>query len=134
VPKLREHLKIPLMVTGGFRTASAMGRAVEEDNIDMVGLGRPFCVDTEVATRLLSGEITTINDMSDSTRIGRGLLSPTSPISFLRDLNAWGELGWYYEQIYRLADGKDPDYDLTGFKALMAFDKTEAANAKALVR
>ena len=134
VPHLREHLKIPLMVTGGFRTASAMGRAVEEDNIDMVGLARPFCVDTDVGTRLLNGEISKINDMSENTRIGRGLLSPTSPISFLRDLNAWGELGWYYEQIYRLADGKDPDYDLTGFKALMAFDKTEAATAKAIAR
>ncbi len=134
VPKLREKLTIPIMVTGGFRTASAMARAIDEDQIDMVGLGRPFCVDPEVGTRLLSGEITQTNDMVESTRIGRGLLSPTSPISFLRDLNAWGELGWYYEQIYRLADGKEPDFDLTGFKALLSFDKTESATAKALVR
>ena len=134
VPHLRENVKIPIMVTGGFRTASAMARAVEEDNIDMVGLARPFCTDPDVAERLLTGEITEIKDWSEQIKIGRGLLSPTSPISFLRDLNAWGELGWYYEQIYHLADGNNPDYDLSGFKALLAFDKTEAKTAKALVR
>ena len=134
VPKLRESVKIPVMVTGGFRTSSAMARAVEKDDIDMVGLARPFCTDIDVAERLLTGEINEVKDFSDQIRIGRGLLSPTSPISFLRDLNAWGELGWYYEQIYRIADGHEPDYDLSGFKALMAYDKTEARTAKALVR
>ena len=34
----------------------------------------------------------------------------------------------------RLADGQEPDMELSGFKALMAFDKTESATAKALVR
>lgn len=134
VPQLRKSVTIPIMVTGGFRTVSAMGRAVEEDAVDMVGLGRPFCTDPDIAERLLSGETVQIRDCSDDIRIGKGLLSPTSPISFLRDLNAWGELGWYYEQIYRLADGADPDFDLSGFRALLAFDKTEAAAAKAVVR
>ncbi len=134
VPKLRECVTIPVMVTGGFRTTSAMGRAIEEDEIDMIGLARPFCTDVDIAERLLTGEVKEIKDWSDQIRIGRGLLSPTSPISFLRDLNAWGELGWYYEQIYRIADGHEPDFDLSGFKALMAFDKTEGKTAKALVR
>ncbi len=132
VPKMRESVTIPIMVTGGFRTTSSMARAVEEDGVDMIGLGRPFCVDPEIASKLLSGEINTIDDRAETTRIGRGLLSPTSPIGFLRDLNAWGELGWYYEQIYRIADGKDPDFLLSGFKALLAYDKTESATAKAL--
>ncbi|MEE9314609.1 MAG: NADH:flavin oxidoreductase/NADH oxidase family protein [Rhizobiaceae bacterium] len=134
VPKLRECVTIPVMVTGGFRTASAMGRAIEEDEIDMIGLARPFCTDIDIAERLLTGEVKEIKEWQDKIRIGRGLLSPTSPISFLRDLNAWGELGWYYEQIYRIADGQQPDFDLSGFKALMAFDKTEAKTAKLLVR
>lgn len=134
VPKLRKNVTIPVMVTGGFRTTSAMGRAIEEDQIDMIGLARPFCTDIDIAERLLSGEVSEIKDWQEKIRIGRGLLSPTSPISFLRDLNAWGELGWYYEQIYRIADGHEPDFDLSGFKALMAFDRTEGKAAKALVR
>jgi len=134
VPQMRESVKIPIMVTGGFRSTSSMARAIEEDGVDMVGMGRPFCVDPEIAGKMLSGEITLVDDLSDTTRIGRGLLSPTSPISFLRDLNAWGELGWYYEQIYRLADGKDPELGLSGFKALLSYDKTESATAKALIR
>ena len=134
VPQLRQSVTIPVMVTGGFRSTAAMARAITADGIDMVGLARPFCTDINIAAQLLNGEVSQIKDWSDQIRIGRGLLSPTSPISFLRDLNAWGELGWYYEQIYRIADGLEPDYDLSGFKALLAFDKTEGRAAKALVR
>lgn len=134
VPKLRESVSIPVMVTGGFRSASAMGRAVDEDGVDMIGLGRPFCTNPDIAGELLSGETKVIKDWGDHIRIGKGLLSPRSPIGFLRDLNAWGELGWYYEQIYRLADGQEPDFDISGFKALMAYDSTEGKTAKALIR
>lgn len=134
VPHMRKHVDIPIMVTGGFRTIGAMAKAIEADGVDMIGLGRPYCTDPDIGERLLSGEVTQIKDWGDHIRIGKGLLSPKSPISFLRDLNAWGELGWYYEQIYHLADGNEPDFNLSGFKALLAFDKTEAKAAKALVR
>ena len=111
-----------------------MGRAGDEDGVDMIGLGRPFCTNPDIAGELLSGEAKVIKDWGDHIRIGKGLLSPRSPIGFLRDLNAWGELGWYYEQIYRLADGQEPDFDISGFKALMAYDSTEGKTAKALIR
>ncbi len=134
VPMMRENVSIPIMVTGGFRTVDAMARAVDEDGVDIVGLGRPFCIDTRVADRILSGEITEIPDLTEDTRVGRGLLGPTSPISFLRDLNAWSELFWYYAQMDRLAELQEPDLEMSGFKALMMVDKAEAKAAKALVR
>ena len=78
----------------GNRAVSAphplWARAIEEDEIDMIGLARPFCTDIDIAERLLTGEVSEIKDWSDQIRIGRGLLSPTSPISFLRESKRLG--------------------------------------------
>lgn len=133
VPKLRARTKVPVMVTGGFRSRTAMEQAVEKDSVDIIGLGRPLVLDPDGARKLLSGEVNTLSSRDD-LRIGSGLLGPRSPISFLRDLNAWGSLGWYYEHIYSLADGKKPDTSLTPFRALLLYDKTEGRTAKALIR
>ncbi len=134
VPKLRAKVSIPVMVTGGFRTVDAMEQAVAEDGVDMIGLGRPLVIDPDGAKKILSGEVTSLFSRDDDLVIGGGLLSPRSPISFLRDLNAWGSLGWYYEHIYSLADGKKPNLSLSAFRALLAYDRTEGKTAKALIR
>lgn len=134
VPKLRASVKIPVMVTGGFRSSKAMISAIEQDGVDMIGLGRPLVMDPDGAGKILSGELDHLESRDDDLKIGSGLLGPASPISFLRDLNAWGSLGWYYEHIYSLADGKDPDLSLSPFRALLAFDSTEAKAAKAVIR
>ena len=135
VPKLRASTNVPVMVTGGFRSAQAMADAIANDGIDMVGLGRPLVSDPEGAGKLLNGTMQRLETREDADLvIGKGLLGPTSPISFLRDLNAWGALGWYYEHIYSIADGKEPDLSLSPFKALLAYDKTEAKAAKAVIR
>ena len=134
VPKLRAKISIPVMVTGGFRSVAAMQSAIANDGVDMIGLGRPMVIDPDAAAKILSGQTTKLFSRDDDLVIGGGLLSPRSPISFLRDLNAWGSLGWYYEHIYSLADGKKPDLNLSAFKALLAYDKTEGKTAKALIR
>lgn len=134
VPKLRAKVSIPVMVTGGFRSLSAMESALANDGVDMIGLGRPLVIDPDGARKILSGEVTRLFSRDDDLIIGSGLLSPRSPIGFLRDLNAWGSLGWYYEHIYSLADGKKPDLSLSAFRALLSYDRTEGKTAKALVR
>jgi 2,4-dienoyl-CoA reductase-like NADH-dependent reductase (Old Yellow Enzyme family) len=134
VPKLRAKVTIPVMVTGGFRSVGAMDRAVSKDGVDFVGLGRPIILDPDVPGKILSGTLTTLFSRDDDLVVGTGLLGPRSPISFLRDLNAWGSLGWYYEHIYSLADGKVPDVRLSPFRALLAYDRTEGRTAKALIR
>lgn len=133
VPKLRSRVSMPVMVTGGFRSRAAMESAIEKDGVDFIGLGRPLILDPEAARKLLDGTVTTLFSRDDLV-IGTGLLGPRSPISFLRDLNAWGSLGWYYEHLYSLADGKEPDRSLSPFQALLRYDRTESRTAKALIR
>ncbi len=43
----------PVMVTGGFRTASALNAAFASGVIDMAGIARPMVMDVNVANRLL---------------------------------------------------------------------------------
>ena len=134
VPELRAEVTIPVMVTGGFRSVAGMLDAVRHDGVDMIGIGRPMVIDPGVAAKVLSGEAENLFSRDEDLVVGSGLLGPRSPISFLRDLNAWGSLGWYYNHIYSLADGKQPNLKLSGFAALLAYDRTEAKAAKALVR
>lgn len=132
VPMLRARTKVPVMVTGGFRTVEAMEQAIAEDGVDVIGLGRPMVLNPDVANDLLSGRLERVESRDDDLVIGRGLLGPNSPISFLRDLNAWGSLGWYYEHIYNLADGKMLDRSLSPLVALLRYDRTEGRTARAV--
>ena len=76
----------------------------------MVGLGRPLVIDPDgAAQNSVRRSDAVLFSRDDDLVIGNGLLGPRSPICFLRDLNAWGSLGWYYEHMYSLADGKKPD-------------------------
>lgn len=54
---IKEALSIPLMVTGGFRSASVMNDAIESGQTDLIGMGRPFITEPGFAAKLLSGEI-----------------------------------------------------------------------------
>lgn len=134
VPRMRASVNLPVMVTGGFRTVAAMENALQSDGVDMIGLGRPLVLNPDAPKQILSGEIDHLVSRDEDLVIGNGLLGPKSPIGFLRDLNAWGALGWYYEHIYALADGKEPDTTLSPFKALLSYDSTEGKTAKALIR
>ena len=53
--KFANLIKIPLMVTGGFRSRSAMRQALESGAVDLIGLGRSLCYFPDGAKRLLGG-------------------------------------------------------------------------------
>ena len=53
---IRQELPIPIMVTGGLRRREVMNHVLETGGADMIGLGRPLCVDADGPNRLLNGE------------------------------------------------------------------------------
>jgi 2,4-dienoyl-CoA reductase-like NADH-dependent reductase (Old Yellow Enzyme family) len=108
--RIRTVARMPLMVTGGFRTRAGMEAAVTAGDCDLIGLARPLCLDPDFPRRLLSGEVTEAAAVEKTLVLReRGVLSPSSPLLLLRLLNVLGAQGWYYHQIFRLADGLDPD-------------------------
>ncbi len=131
---IRAATTMPLMVTGGFRSLAGMNAALADGAMDVVGVGRPFCVDPAAGSALLSGAATTIPAPEKSLRIGPGLLGPASPLAMLRALNGWGQQGWFCLQIMRMADGRAPDPKLGVFRAFQDYQKNEAATAAAMAR
>jgi 2,4-dienoyl-CoA reductase-like NADH-dependent reductase (Old Yellow Enzyme family) len=132
-PQIRASLtRAKLMVTGGFRTAAGMADAVANDGVDLVGLGRPLCVDTAAPGKLLHGEMTSLDRWEDQLRVGPGWLGPKSPITLMKVVNGFGMQSWYYEQLKALADSGHAKPRLGLLAALIASQRSDAAAAKAL--
>jgi 2,4-dienoyl-CoA reductase-like NADH-dependent reductase (Old Yellow Enzyme family) len=126
--------KMPLMVTGGFRSAQGMGEALSGGDVDMIGLARPLCVDPNFPAKIMSGELQEAPDVETGLRIGPGIFGPNSPFAMIKAINGFARIGWYYEQIYRLADGLEPDLSMSALRALLAYEKTEKSKARKLLR
>jgi len=54
--QVRKHVQCPLMVTGGFRTASGMAESVDTGAVDVVGLARALALVPDAPARILGGE------------------------------------------------------------------------------
>jgi 2,4-dienoyl-CoA reductase-like NADH-dependent reductase (Old Yellow Enzyme family) len=132
---IRKVARMPLMITGGFRARAAMEAAIAEGDCDVIGLGRPLCTEPDLPRRLLSGAAAGAVRWEDSLRVAaRGWLSPSSPFLPARVLNVLGSQGWYYQQIFRLADEGAPDTGLGLLAAGWAYLKDEVAAARRLHR
>ena len=98
--------KIPLMVTGGFRSRLTMVEALAEGELDMIGLARPLCADADIPRFLISGEISYAPAYEEDLKLGDGWLGPASKNAFLRAINVQGEVAWFYQQMLQLAQLK----------------------------
>jgi 2,4-dienoyl-CoA reductase-like NADH-dependent reductase (Old Yellow Enzyme family) len=122
---IREVARMPLMVTGGFRSRAAMAAALERD-CDVIGLGRPLCWQPDFPRRLLAGEVDHIERVEDRLRFAdSGWRSPTSPYTAARALNAFGAQAWYYCQLFRLADGRPADLERGMLGSLVEYLREE---------
>ncbi len=117
--QMRAEVKVPLMVTGGFRSANAMAAAVADDGIALVGLGRPLCFDLDSVNQLLAGKRDSLDRWEHQLRLGPGWLGPHSPLSLIKVLNGFGATYWYYQQFRRIGAGQLPDPGLSVFLALI---------------
>ncbi len=106
--KVRQHISTPLMVTGGFRTLAAMGNALNSGAMDIVGLGRPLCIEPDAPLRLLAGEETRHRVKMISTGIKQV------------DDMALMEVMWYVRQLHRMSRGENPKPNESALWSLLA--------------
>lgn len=132
---IRKVARMPLMVTGGFRTAAGMELALQGGDVDVIGIARPLCTHTDVPKQLLSGAMQETPAYEKQLVMAKtGLLSPTSPVLLLKLINVLGGQGWYYHQLYRLADGKPPRLGLGVFGSFLRYWVAELGTAMRLRR
>jgi 2,4-dienoyl-CoA reductase-like NADH-dependent reductase (Old Yellow Enzyme family) len=128
---IREVARMPLMVTGGFRTRAGMEAALVAEECDMIGMGRPFCWQPDFPRRLLDRAIEGVERIENRLHIrARGFLSPGSRIVPIKMLNTFGAMSWFYCQIFRLAGGKAPDIDRGILSTLREYLADEIATAR----
>lgn len=107
IKKARQITDKPLMLTGGFRSVKVMEDALAEGAMDIIGLGRPFCLYPNLA-----------QDIFDAKESRFEAPVPTIGIELL-DKMGGVELPWYELQIQRLGKGKQPKPNLAGIWAFL---------------
>lgn len=123
--------KMPLMVTGGFRTAAGMNDALASGEADLIGLGRPLCVDVDAPAAMIAGNLLELPKWEKTLRIGPGIFGPNSSIGLFKALNGFGMQGWYYSQLRRIADGQEPNRKLGVLSAFLKMQGIDSKMAKA---
>jgi 2,4-dienoyl-CoA reductase-like NADH-dependent reductase (Old Yellow Enzyme family) len=105
--KVRATVKVPLMVTGGFRTVDGMNAALRSGALDVVGLARLLVIDPDAPTALLQGR--------DSARQVRTI---KTGLKFVDRMGIM-EVLWYERQLKRMARGLEPRPEEGGLSAFL---------------
>ncbi|MCU6497053.1 NADH:flavin oxidoreductase/NADH oxidase family protein [Rugamonas sp. A1-17] len=105
--KVRATVRVPLMVTGGFRSAGGMDAALRSGAVDMVGVARLMVIDPDAPAALLQGR--------DSGRQVRPIKTGIKQIDSLGVM----EVLWYEQQIKRIAAGGEPRPNESGLWAFV---------------
>ncbi|MBJ9750773.1 NADH:flavin oxidoreductase/NADH oxidase family protein [Burkholderia cepacia] len=105
--KVRAAVTVPLMVTGGFRTAAGMNAALESGAVDIVGLGRLLAIDPDAPISLLQGR--------DSTQTVRPIKTGIKAVDRMGIM----EVLWYERQLKRIAKGREPRPKESGLSAFL---------------
>ncbi|WP_428263131.1 NADH:flavin oxidoreductase/NADH oxidase family protein [Haliangium sp.] len=104
--QVRARTRVPLMVTGGFRTAAGMVDALAGAT-DVIGMARPLAIEPDLPARLLAGEADAARPISLSTGIKKvdGMLQPM----------------WYQVQLDRMGRGLEPAPRLSRWYAVLRY-------------
>jgi len=105
--KVRARTQVPLMVTGGFRTAEGMNAALRSGSLDIVGLARLLAIDPDAPASLLQGR--------DSTQRVRPITTGIKPVDRMGIM----EVLWYTRQLKRIAKGGNPRPNESGLTAFL---------------
>jgi 2,4-dienoyl-CoA reductase-like NADH-dependent reductase (Old Yellow Enzyme family) len=105
--KVRAAVQVPLMVTGGFRSAAGMEAALRSGAVDIVGIARLMAIDPDAPASLLNG----LNSKQQVRPIKTGIK--------LIDRLGLMEVLWYTLQVKRIAAGVEPRPHESGLWALV---------------
>lgn len=109
IVKARKVTNAPLLLTGGFRTLEVMAKAIENKELDFVGIARPFAVNPFLAKELIEGKITEIRGGNVDTGIG-----------FI-DKMGFMDTTWHAENMKIMGKGKMPNPKLSPLKVFFKF-------------
>ena len=98
IEKARKITTTPLMLTGGFRTTSIMKDAIASNQLDIIGIARPFTVYPNIGNEIFNKSRINFNTKIKKTGV--------------KGIDGAMNIIWYESQIKRLGKGKVPKPDL----------------------
>ncbi|WP_269620992.1 NADH:flavin oxidoreductase/NADH oxidase family protein [Zhongshania aquatica] len=105
--KAQNIMSVPLVVTGGFRSAKAMNSAIQSGAVDMIGLARPLALDPSLANKLIASDDHVIHLPKLSTGI-KAL-----------DAMTMLDITWYEHQLERIGKGKQAKPNLAAWTSVL---------------
>ena len=118
---MQAEVSVPLMVTGGFRSRAAMEQALTSGAADVIGLGRPLCVDTDAPARLLEGA-EQLARYEDDLDLVPGWLGFLKRFQMVKAISGFAGIYWFYQQLWMLGHDGRVDRDFPVFKAFRLVD------------
>ena len=103
---LKKRVRVPVVVTGGFRSAPAMNSALASGATDMIGVARPLAVDPGFPARILADDTHALH-----------LKNPTTGFRSL-DRMTMLAITFYEYQISRIAEGKPVKVDQSAWRTV----------------
>jgi 2,4-dienoyl-CoA reductase-like NADH-dependent reductase (Old Yellow Enzyme family) len=110
---------VPLAVTGGFRSRTAMHEAVHAGECDVIGLGRPTATTTDAADVVLAGRAETLPSHS----LRAGMRAVLGRFVDIKSLDGILELSWHTDQLHRLGAGLKPDLNRGRIATMLALTR-----------
>ncbi len=129
---IKPAARMPVMVTGGFRTRRGMEEAIANGEADMIGLGRPLCVDPELPRRFLSGEVDHASTWEHRLKLEPTALGADVDPATHRQVETWGKQGWFCLQLIRIGHGLAPDLRMSVMEGFTGYQENEARMTAAL--
>ncbi|WP_022695570.1 oxidoreductase [Ponticaulis koreensis] len=116
--------RMPVLVTGGVRSRKDAEQVILHEVADIVGFGRPMCLDEKLPEKLLFGEVDVIDDIMPEGLVPGGHLGFDSSFGFFRDVHFEALIAWHSMQMARLCNGSKMDAPVKLLSALRAFRKS----------
>jgi 2,4-dienoyl-CoA reductase-like NADH-dependent reductase (Old Yellow Enzyme family) len=107
IQKARKITNTPLMLTGGFRTTAVMKDAIVSNQLDIIGIARPFAVYPNIGNEIINESRTNFNTEINKTG--------------LKGIDGAMNIIWYESQIKRLGKGKVPKPDLNPWAVFLKY-------------
>ncbi|CDF79533.1 NADH:flavin oxidoreductase/NADH Oxidase, putativ e [Formosa agariphila KMM 3901] len=107
IEKVRQVTTTPLMLTGGFRTTSVMQDAVASNQLDIIGVARPFAVFPNMGNDIINNSRSNFN--TDIKKTG------------VKGIDGSMNIIWYETQIKRLGQGKQPNPNLSAWSVFLNY-------------
>jgi len=111
IVKARARTKAPLLLTGGFRTLEIMEKAIENNELDFVGLARPFAVFPHLSKELFDGTRTEVH------------IPPVKTGLKFIDKMGFLDISYFSKQMKLMGKGKLPNPKLSVWSVFFNFIK-----------